>query len=242
MKTKSNLFLAIVLMIVFIFAAGGCTQYTGELTLYHGLYPYQTFYIYAAPLWTTDRGCPNHDETINYEALTGTPTGKNYLIDDDGLLAFGSSKQQWILMAEEEGLAFGEDTLKGRGFAIRNVATGRFINIKGLSAVSIEYAVQGQQILLSDFEPTGDFFCRITPRSIAGGNMYNANISLRGFSNIGMLSLLGHSGYQTMKPSGNNKGRYAVQFLYGNDGGYDPENTVYSPDPQSHTLFCFTAD
>ena len=141
----------------------GCTLNTGELTIIDGLYPYHMFYIYSAPLWTTHTGGPNHDQTINYEVVTGLETGRNYLVDDYGVLAFGGARQRWMLMAEEQGLEFNEATLRSRRFAIRNVTTGRFINVQSLVVQPMANAIEGEQVLMSEFEWDSTFFWGINP-------------------------------------------------------------------------------
>ena len=242
---KSTLFLPVLTMMVFTFAAGGCAPDTGDIPIINGLYPYQMFYIYVSPLWTTNTGGVNNDETLDYEQVTGLSTGKCYLVDDDGLLAFGGSKQKWMLMTEEKDLPFTEVTLRSRRFAIRNVATGRFINVKGIEAIRIEDAAIGRQVLMAEFEQDDAFFCRINPQAFMGEGLpviSNANITMPNSFNAGILCLLGNLGYRTMKPSGNTGGRYAVQFLYGSENTYDPEQTHYSPNPQGCALFNFSAD
>jgi len=249
MKTKSKLLLTVMLMTALTFMAGGCNHNTGELFITDGLYPYHVFYIYSAPLWTTYTGGPNHDETINYNMLTGLSTGKSYLVDDYGVLAFGGNKQKWMLMTEEKGLVLNEATLRSRRFAIRNVSTGRFINVKGLSVESMVNANQGEQVLLSDFEKDDAFFWGINPQVFMGKGMpviFNANVvsSLPNYFGAGILCLLGNAEYETMKPSENNEGLYAVQYLYGARGEheYNPEYISYSPNPPGCAFFCFDTD
>jgi len=245
MKAMGKLLLPAVLIMAFTIITGGCTPDTGDISIIDGLYPYQAFYIYSAPLWKTNTGGPNHDETIDYDVLMGLSTGKSYLVDDDGLLAFGGSKQQWILMAKEKGLPFNEVNLKSRRFAIKNVTTGRFINVKDLDAASMENAILGPQVLLSEFEDDDAFFCKINPQAFMGDDLpviSNANITFPNSFNAGILCLLGHAGFKTMKPSGNNGMQYAVQFLYGSENNYNPEFINYSPNPQGCALFCFTVD
>lgn len=248
-KPKGKLFLALILLAAFMFAPGGCVQEPDELMINDGLYPYQMFYIYAAPLWTTSQGGPNHDETVNYGILS---TEHRYLVDDHGVLAIGARKQQWMLMAEEKGLEFDESTLRSRRFAIKNITTGRFINVRGLTAQSLAKADQGQQILMTEFENDDSFFWGINPQSVTVDTeqaaFSNANIISRkpNTSGAGILCLLGNYAYQTMKPSENTSELYAVQFLYGTafaDGTYseyDPEYTSYAPNPQGCAFFNFS--
>ena len=229
----------------------GCSFHTGELSIVDGLYPFQMFYISSTYLWITHSGGSNNNEVINYELIAGAASGKNYLVDDNGFLAFGGSKQPWILMAEQEELEFTEATIRSRRFAIKNAVTGRFINVKGLALESMENAIHGQQILVSEFEKDDAYFWGINPHlGVLVGKtefpLYAANIvsSVPNYSGAGILSLLGNYHYSTMKPSENTKGLYAVQYLFGvgTEFRYDPEIINYFGSPQGSSIFNFTFD
>ena len=237
--------MAVVLIMAFMSMVCGCD--TEDLEVVDGLYPYHPFYIYCAPLWTTFAGGLNHDETINYDALSA---GRKYLIDDHGVLAIGSDRQKWMLMADEKGLEFSEATLRTRRFAIKNVTTGRFINTKGLTVQSMLNADQGEQVLVTEFEWDYSFFWGINPQMYSPGRegppaFINANIVSGDFNNslfAGFLCLMGNSVFRTMKPSENTKNFYAVQYLYGERiaTDMDPEHVNYWPDPLGCAVFNFS--
>ena len=207
----------------------------------------------------------NQDGTSGLLGIPSTDTVA-HMVDDNGYLAIGLGYSaaveagRWKMYVTEEtlanlGLTGASPTLTastaigGQKFAIRNMGTGRFINVKGLTVATFENAVDGQQILMSDFESDPAFFWGIAvfptnfkpsdqndkfiDASFYNGDL-NANNGHPG-AGVGIWSILGEftgtwgsTKTGTMKASRSEvSGRYAVQFLQGtvgDDGEWSDRN------------------
>ncbi|MDR2701445.1 MAG: hypothetical protein LBB72_03330 [Spirochaetaceae bacterium] len=142
---------------------------------------------------------------------------KNFLVEDDGLLAVGpkTGAAVWALMAKENNLTLNNATLKSTEFAIKNMQSGKFINVKNVDRVGPGNPANPTQVKVSTFENTDDFWWKVAGRNndFSSGTADAFNIYKGSVEEGGLLSYLDND----YKPSGNNPNLIAVYLQYGGD-------------------------
>ena len=210
------------------------------------LYRFLRTWGWVPGFWTSGTG-------IGYNTEYGWGAQKCYLVDDDGLLAIGPrTNHLWQLMTTEENLNFNEDNVKGTLFVIKNLHTGRFINVKNISSVATTDAVNGFQVKVSDLEDDPAFYWGFSPARVDDIEMNNTIINSNIFNGTaedgGMLCILGDLSNNTMKPSGNDSRLWAVQFLHARgsvtddmwQGMFDRTQVIQGPPfPSFSTIYAF---
>jgi hypothetical protein len=157
-------------------------------------------------------------------------TGRNYLVDDNGKLAIGQYTQNlpyssWYLMRTPDGKK-----------ALKNVATGNYINVKGISraitTMTMEQMLPSQPNV-SPYEDDDTFYW-IFNEVGTGPDHNNTNIVRTNFLNYGFTIATGgaisHEFInRTAFPSQNNSTLFHVQWRYdeGDPDDYDENAPWY---------------